>query len=103
MFNFSSINTPKHPHSSVGLLSVHSSPNLNLCFGIALTQVKDFALGLVELHGIHINPSLTSIIVFLDAVPFLQSVTCTTVLGIIHENGESELCPTVSITNKDVK
>lgn len=68
-----------------------------------MTQVQDLAIGLAELHGIHTNPSLTSISLLLDAIPFLQSVTCTVVIGIIHEIGESEFCPIVSISNKDVK
>lgn len=101
MFSSSSINTPKF--FSVGLLSVDSLPNLHLCFGIAMTQVQDLAIGLAEPHGIHTNPSLTSINLLLDAIPFIQSVTCTVVICIIHEIGESEFCPIVSISNKDVK
>jgi len=51
--------------------------------GIAPTQVQDLALGLVELHGVHMGPPLQPVQVPLDGIPSLQRVDCTTQLGVI--------------------
>ena len=50
MLNLLSINTPKS--FSSGLLPSHSLPNLISVLEIALTQVQDLALNLVELHEV---------------------------------------------------
>ncbi|PKU42690.1 rna-directed dna polymerase from mobile element jockey-like [Limosa lapponica baueri] len=73
--------------------------------GIALTQVQDPALGLVELHEVHTGPPLQPVQVPLDGIPSLQSVDRTT-LGVIRKLAESTLSrgiDTVHITNNDVK
>lgn len=53
----SSLSPWRTPKPFSGLLSVTSSPSL-LPFGIALTWVQHFALGLVEHHGILMSPLL---------------------------------------------
>ncbi len=51
--------------------TVHSSPNLNLCFGIALTQVHNAARVLVELHEVGMSPPLKTERVPLDGISYL--------------------------------
>ncbi|KAK4821259.1 hypothetical protein QYF61_017137 [Mycteria americana] len=71
--------------------------------GIAPTHVQDLALGLVELHEVHMGPPLKPVKVPLDGIPSLQRVICTTQLGIIGKLAEGALNPAVHVTNKDVK
>ncbi|KAK4826170.1 hypothetical protein QYF61_006032 [Mycteria americana] len=54
-----------------------------LILGIALTQVQDLALGLVELHDVHMGPVLKPVKVPLDGIPSLKRIKCTTQLGVI--------------------
>jgi len=51
-------------------------------FGIALTQVQDLSLGLVDLHRVSMGPVLRSVYVLLDGIPFLQQINCTTQLDV---------------------
>ncbi|KAF4794471.1 hypothetical protein TURU_101855 [Turdus rufiventris] len=86
-----------------GLRSIHSPPSLYLWLGIALTQVQDLALGLVELHEVHTGPPLKPVQVPLNAIPSLLCVNRATQLGVIGELAEDTLGPTVHVTNKDVE
>ncbi|KAK4827794.1 hypothetical protein QYF61_021747 [Mycteria americana] len=72
-------------------------------FGIAPTHVQDLALGLVELHEACTGPSLKPVKVPLDGIPSLQSIDCTTQLGVVSKLAEGALNPTVHVTDKDVK
>lgn len=74
-----------------------------LVLGIALTQVQDLALGLVELHKIHTGPPFKPVHVPLDAIPSVLHVDCTTQLGVVSKIAEGALNPTVDVTKKDVK
>ncbi|KAK4810518.1 hypothetical protein QYF61_004481 [Mycteria americana] len=71
--------------------------------GIAPTSVQDLALGLVQLHEVHMGPSLKPVKVPLDGIPSLQRVDCTTQLGVVGKLAEGVLNPTVHVTDKDVK
>jgi len=74
-----------------------------LVFGIALTQMQDLALGLVELHVVHAGPPLQPVKVPLNGIPSLQSINHTTQLGVIGKLVEGALSPTVHVTDKDIK
>ncbi|KAK4818497.1 hypothetical protein QYF61_014227 [Mycteria americana] len=69
--------------------------------GIAATHVQDLALGLVELHEVHMGPPLKPVKVPLDGIPSLQAVYCTTQLGVISKLAEGALDPTVHVADKD--
>jgi len=66
--------------------------------GIALTQVQDLALGLVEPREVHTGPPLKLVRVPLDGFLSLQHVDHTTQLV-----AEGALNPTVHVADKDVK
>jgi len=64
-------------------------------FGIALTQVQNPALGLVELHEVCTGPPIKPVGVPLDDVPSLQRVDRTTQLGVVGKLDEGALNPAV--------
>ncbi|KAK4808956.1 hypothetical protein QYF61_013590 [Mycteria americana] len=70
--------------------------------GVALTQVQDPALGLVEPHEVHMGPLLELVQVPLDGIPPLRHVNCTTQLGVC-KLAEGALDPTVYVTDEDTK
>ncbi|KAK4810921.1 hypothetical protein QYF61_013329 [Mycteria americana] len=78
-------------------------PQPVLILGIALTQVQALALGLVELHEVHMGPLLKPVQVPLDGIPSLQQINCTTQLGVIRKLAEGALNPTVYVTDEDIK
>lgn len=67
---------------------------------IAPTQVKDLALGLVELHEVFLVPLLRPVQVPLDGIPSLRCVDHTTQLDVIVSPSGSALDPTAHITDK---
>ncbi|GAB0183112.1 cAMP-dependent protein kinase inhibitor alpha [Grus japonensis] len=71
--------------------------------GIEPTHVQDLALGLVELHEVHIGPPLQPVKVPLDGIPSLQRVNHTTQLGVVSNLAEGALDPTVHVADKDVE
>ncbi|KAJ7404096.1 aminopeptidase O [Willisornis vidua] len=71
-------------------------------FGIALTQVQEVALGLVEHHDFHSGLPLKPVKVPLDGNPSLQHVNCTTQLGVVAKFAAGALDPTGPVPNKDV-
>ncbi|GAB0196099.1 cAMP-dependent protein kinase inhibitor alpha [Grus japonensis] len=71
--------------------------------GIALTHVQDLALGLVELHEVHMGPLLQPVKVPLDGIPSLQQVNRSTQLEVVGKLAEGALDPTVHVSNRDVK
>ncbi|KAK4810873.1 hypothetical protein QYF61_013281 [Mycteria americana] len=78
-------------------------PQSVLILGIALTQVQALALGLVELHEVHMGPLLKPVQVPLDGIPSLQRINCTTQLGVISKLAEGALNPTVYVIDEDIK
>ncbi|KAK4831083.1 hypothetical protein QYF61_015281 [Mycteria americana] len=79
------------------------NPQPVLISGVALTQVQDPALGLVEPHEVHISPLLELVQVPLDGILSLRCVNCTTQLGVICKLAEGALKPTVYVTDEDIK
>jgi len=62
-----------------------------LIVGVALTQVQDLALGLVEPHEVHVGPLLEFVQVPLDGIPSLRRVNRATQLGVLMPPCCSEL------------
>jgi len=60
-------------------------PQPALILGVALTQVWDPALGLVETHEVHTGPHLQLVQVSLDDIPSFWCLSCTTQLDVICE------------------
>ncbi|GAB0180669.1 cAMP-dependent protein kinase inhibitor alpha [Grus japonensis] len=71
--------------------------------GVALTQVQNLALGLVEPHEVHMGLLLKLVQVPLDGILSLRHVNHTTQLGVICKLAESALNPTVHVTDEDIK
>ncbi|KAK4818642.1 hypothetical protein QYF61_016613 [Mycteria americana] len=65
--------------------------------GVALTQVQDPALGLVEPHEVHMSPLLELVQVPLDGILSLRRVNGTTQLGVICKLAEGALDSTMSL------
>ncbi|PKU49661.1 rna-directed dna polymerase from mobile element jockey- hypothetical protein [Limosa lapponica baueri] len=65
--------------------------------------VQDLALGLVELHEVHISPLLEPIKVPLDSIPSLKQINCIAQLGIICKLTKSALNSPVNANNKDIE
>ncbi|KAK4817066.1 hypothetical protein QYF61_027095 [Mycteria americana] len=78
-------------------------PQPVLILGVALTQVQDLALGLVEPHEVHMGQVLELVQVPLDGIPSLRRVNCTTQLGVIYKFAEGALDPTVYVIDEDIK
>ncbi|KAK4831400.1 hypothetical protein QYF61_017531 [Mycteria americana] len=81
----------------------HIIPQPVLILGVALTQVQDLALGLVEAHEVHMGPLLKLVQVPVDGIPSLRCVNSTTQLGVICKLAEGALDPTVYVIDEDVK
>ncbi|KAK4811013.1 LOW QUALITY PROTEIN: hypothetical protein QYF61_015717 [Mycteria americana] len=71
--------------------------------GVAVAQVQDLALGLVEPHTIDLGPSIQPVQVPLQSLPTLQQINTPTQLGVVCKLTESALDPFVQIIDKDVK
>ncbi|KAJ7400302.1 hypothetical protein BTVI_106587 [Pitangus sulphuratus] len=71
------------------------SPQPVLMPEIALSQVKDFSLDLVEPHEFHMGSLLELVQVSLDGIPSLRQVNCTTQLGVVYSLAQTALDPTV--------
>ncbi|KAK4831242.1 hypothetical protein QYF61_016474 [Mycteria americana] len=98
-------------------LAVNQHPQVLLCqaafqplfpkpvalHGVAVAQVQDLALGLVEPHTIDLGPSIQPVQVPLQSLPTLQQINTPTQLGVICKLTESTLDPFVQIIDKDVK
>jgi len=72
-------------------------PQSVLIPGIALTQVQDLALGLVEPHEVHISSLLKLVQVPLDGTASLRRVDRTTYLGVVGKLAEGALDPAMSL------
>ncbi|KAK4814188.1 hypothetical protein QYF61_011911 [Mycteria americana] len=71
--------------------------------GIAVAQVQDLALGLVEPHTIDLGPSIQPVQVPLQSLPTLKQINTPTQLGVICKLTEGALDPFVQIIDKDIK
>ncbi|KAK4826799.1 hypothetical protein QYF61_011607 [Mycteria americana] len=71
--------------------------------GVAVAQVQDLALGLVEPHTIDLGPSIQPVQVPLQSLPTLKQINTPTQLGVICKLTESALDLFVQIIGKDVK
>ena len=67
--------------------------------GIALAQMQDLALGLVELHEVCTGPPLKPVQDPLDCIPALQCVNCMTQFGVVGKLAEGPLSFIVYVTN----
>ncbi|KAK4822662.1 hypothetical protein QYF61_019029 [Mycteria americana] len=71
--------------------------------GVAVTQVQDLALGLVEPHTIDLSPSIQPVQVPLQSLPTLKQINTPTQLGVICKLTEGALDPLIQIIDKDIK
>ncbi|KAK4826200.1 hypothetical protein QYF61_006144 [Mycteria americana] len=71
--------------------------------GVAVAQVQDLALGLVEPHTIGLGPSIQPVQVPLQSLPALKQINTPTQLGVICKLAEGALDPLVQIIDKDIK
>ncbi|KAK4813638.1 hypothetical protein QYF61_014398 [Mycteria americana] len=71
--------------------------------GVAVAQVQDPALGLVEPHTIGPSPSIQPVQIPLQSLPTLKQINTPTQLGVICKLTEGALDPLVQIIDKDVK
>lgn len=74
-----------HQHPQV-LLGAALNPLITqpvLVLEIAPTQLQDLAFSLAKLHDVCTGPPLKPVKIPLDAIPSLQSVDCTTQLGVV--------------------
>jgi len=78
-------------------------PQPVLISGIALIQVQDLALGLVEPHEVHTGPLLKLLQVPLDGILSFWCVNCATHVGVICRLAEGALDPAVCVTDEDFK
>ncbi|KAK4810511.1 hypothetical protein QYF61_004291 [Mycteria americana] len=71
--------------------------------GVAVAQVQDLTLGLVEPHTIGLGPSIQPVQVPLQSLPTLKQINTPTQLGVICKLTEGALHPFVQIIDKDIK
>ncbi|KAK4832282.1 hypothetical protein QYF61_021681 [Mycteria americana] len=70
---------------------------------VAVAQVQDVALGLVEPHSIGSSPSIQPVQVPLQSLPTLKQINTPAQLGVVRKHTEGALNPFVQIIDKDVK
>ncbi|KAK4830957.1 hypothetical protein QYF61_014416 [Mycteria americana] len=71
--------------------------------GVAVAQVQDPALGLVEPHTIDLSPSIQPVQVPLQSLPTLQQINTPTQLGVVCKLTEGALNPLIQIIDKGMK
>ncbi|KAK4806937.1 hypothetical protein QYF61_027304 [Mycteria americana] len=71
--------------------------------GVAVAQVQDPALSLVEPRTIDLGPSIQPVQVPLQSLPPLKQINTPTQLAVICKLAESALDPFVQIIDKDIK
>jgi len=74
-----------------------------LTAGVALTQVHNPRLSLVEPYDFHTGPLLELVQVPLDGIPSIRCVDRTTQLGVICKVAERTLDPNVHVPRRKVK
>ncbi|KAK4815839.1 hypothetical protein QYF61_008442 [Mycteria americana] len=70
---------------------------------IALTQVQDPALGLVEPHEVHTGPLVQLVQVPLDDILCFWPVSCTTQLGVACQLAEGTLDLAVNVIDENIE
>ncbi|KAK4829704.1 hypothetical protein QYF61_006079 [Mycteria americana] len=71
--------------------------------GVAVAQVQDLALSLVEPHTVDLSPSIQPVQVPLQSLPPLKQINTPTQVGVICKLTEGALDPFVQIIDKDIK
>ncbi|KAK4831521.1 hypothetical protein QYF61_018123 [Mycteria americana] len=71
--------------------------------GVAVAQVQDPALGLVEPHTTDLGPSIQPVQVPLQSLPTLQQINTPAQLGVICKLTEGALDPFIQFIDKDIK
>ncbi|KAK4826066.1 hypothetical protein QYF61_005025 [Mycteria americana] len=71
--------------------------------GVAVAQVQDLALGLVEPHTSGLGPSIQPVQVPLQSLPTLQQINTPTQLGVVCKLTEGALDSLIQIIDKDIK
>ncbi|KAK4832950.1 hypothetical protein QYF61_026606 [Mycteria americana] len=71
--------------------------------GVAVAQVQDLALGLVEPHTIGLGPLIQPVQVPLQSLPTLKQINTPAQLGVICKLTEGALDPLVQVIDKDIK
>ncbi|GAB0186707.1 ectonucleotide pyrophosphatase/phosphodiesterase family member 3 [Grus japonensis] len=71
--------------------------------GVVPPQVQDFALPLVGLHEVPVNPFLQPVEVPLDGSMTLWHISHSSQFGVISRLAEGTLCPIMQIINEDVE
>ncbi|KAK4819495.1 hypothetical protein QYF61_004791 [Mycteria americana] len=71
--------------------------------GVAVAEVQDLALGLVERHTIDLSPSIQPVQVPLKSLPTLKQINTPTQLGVICKLTEGALDLFIQIIDKDIK
>ena len=95
-----------HQYPQVLLVRVALHPFIPqpvLISGVALTQMQDLALDLVERPEVHPGPPFQLVQVPLDDVLSFWHVSCTTHLGVICKLAEGALDLAVWVTEENIK
>ncbi|KAK4818207.1 hypothetical protein QYF61_008697 [Mycteria americana] len=71
--------------------------------GVAVTQVQDPALSLVEPHTIDLGPSIQPVQVPLQSLPTLKQINTPAQLGVVCKLTEGALDPFIQTIDKDIK
>ncbi|KAK4817040.1 hypothetical protein QYF61_026166 [Mycteria americana] len=71
--------------------------------GVAVAQVQDLALSLVEPHTIGPSPSIQPVQVPLQSLPTLKQINTPAQLGVICKLTEGALDPLIQIIDRDIK
>ncbi|KAK4830016.1 hypothetical protein QYF61_008279 [Mycteria americana] len=71
--------------------------------GVAVAQVQDLALGLVDPHTVGLGPSIQPVQVPLQSLPPLKQINTPAQLGVIYKLTVGALNPLVQIIDKDIK
>ncbi|KAK4830675.1 hypothetical protein QYF61_012775 [Mycteria americana] len=71
--------------------------------GVAVAQVQDSALGLVEPHTIDLSPSTQPVQIPLQSLPTLKQINSPAQFGVICKLTEGTLNPLIQIIDKDIK
>ncbi|KAK4823418.1 hypothetical protein QYF61_001873 [Mycteria americana] len=71
--------------------------------GVAVTQVQDLVLSLVEPHTIGLGPSIQPVQVPLQSLPTLKQINTPAQLGVICKLTEGALNPFIQVIDKDIK
>ncbi|KAK4827393.1 hypothetical protein QYF61_017798 [Mycteria americana] len=102
IFRRLSTNTPRF-FSARQLSSIALYPKPVALHGVAVAQVQDLALSLVEPHTIGLSPSIQPVQAPLQSLPTLQQINTPAQLGVVCKLTEGALDPLIEIIDKDIK